>query len=385
MPTFIASLWGYNGFISVCLGFSILRIISDYVYTWRGVFDWLNLFMSNRYSSFVDLDNLVYKKSEMPCTSGKIIPTISFMGGGHLWMFALGCGHYLFENYDVSQCKFLASSCGCFAAVPLICGLDPYVWCTQDWASCIAHYNTRYWLLTYLNLGCLMDEKQFYYDLWDNYLPPDAHIKCSGRLYLSTTLWPSLKSHIISNYESREQLIWSIVGSICVPIGFIGDFPIDIPGVGPVIDGGFSNDCPCLDSYTITCSALHNACDISPRYIDEKFHSDNYLQNPISMMDIFATPSFDRVWEVARVGELAVEHCSLMNRKEWADIKIKNPVHHPAPGYEYTHPGSTAAAAPAQSHSHAHASSPRKADSHMPHQLPARMTRSRSKELINEY
>jgi hypothetical protein len=49
--------------------------------------------------------------------------------GGQLWMFAIGVGHYVFENYDIESIKFLASSSGCFAAVPLACGFDPYEWC----------------------------------------------------------------------------------------------------------------------------------------------------------------------------------------------------------------------------------------------------------------
>ena len=44
-------------------------------------------------------------------------------------MFAIGVGHYVFENYDIHSIKFLASSSGCFAAVPLACGFDPYEWC----------------------------------------------------------------------------------------------------------------------------------------------------------------------------------------------------------------------------------------------------------------
>jgi len=38
------------------------------------------------------------------------------MGGGHLWTYMVGAGHFLFEEYDVSKVTFLASSCGAFAA-----------------------------------------------------------------------------------------------------------------------------------------------------------------------------------------------------------------------------------------------------------------------------
>ena len=121
------------------------------------------------------------------CSDGKIVPSISFLGGGHLWSFALGMAHHMWRNYDMTEAKFLASSCGCFGAVPLALGLDPYVWASSDWQKCIDHYNSRHWLLTMLNLGSMGDTKHFYYGLWDDYLPEDAHITCSGRLFLSTT------------------------------------------------------------------------------------------------------------------------------------------------------------------------------------------------------
>ena len=106
-------------------------------------------------------------------------------------MFAIGVGHYIYENYDINSIKFLASSSGNFAAVPLACGLDPYDWCRKDWSKCIEHFESRRWL------GCLYDTKHFYYNLWNEYLPEDAHIRCSGRLYISVTLFPSMKNRVI--------------------------------------------------------------------------------------------------------------------------------------------------------------------------------------------
>jgi hypothetical protein len=172
-------------------------------------------------------------------------------------------------------------------------------------------------------VGCLNDSKHFYYALWDEYLPHDAHQRCSGRLFLSTTLYPSLTNCVISEFESRDQLIWAIVGSICLPVGFIGDFPVDVPGIGPVIDGGFSNDAPCLDSYTVTASALHNKADISPLHLSSEQLGDTYLNDPLTFVDILRTPDFDRVWHIARVGELAAAHCPSFDRKEWTIRKYQ--------------------------------------------------------------
>lgn len=114
-----------------------------------------------------------------------------FCSGGQLWMFAIGVGNYVYKNYNIDSIKFLASSSGCFAAVPLACGLDPYDWCKRDWSKCIQHFEERGLL------GCLYDTKHFYYNLWDDYLPEDAHIRCSGRLYISLTLFPSMKNRVV--------------------------------------------------------------------------------------------------------------------------------------------------------------------------------------------
>jgi hypothetical protein len=122
-------------------------------------------------------------------------------------MFAIGVGHYVYETYDTNSVKFLASSCGCFAAVPLACGLDPYEWCKNDWGKCIKHFESRGLL------GCLYDSKHFYFQLWDEYLPADAHLRCSGKLFVSVTQYPSMRNKVISEFASREDLIWTITGA----------------------------------------------------------------------------------------------------------------------------------------------------------------------------
>lgn len=239
-------------------------------------------------------------------------------------MFAIGVGHYVFENYQLDHIRFLASSSGCFAAVPLACGLDPYKWCENDWGKCISHFNNRGLMLSRLGLECILDSKHFYYQLWDEYLPEDAHIRCTNRLFISVTLFPSLKNKVVSQFDSREMLIWTIVASICLPIAFMRDFPVNVPGVGNCIDGGFSNDSPCLDSYTITSSALHTEADITPTSVQEhNLEDDTYFANPLTFLDILITPKYERVWEVGAVGMAAAANCPDFNRREW-QRQLKN-------------------------------------------------------------
>jgi hypothetical protein len=308
-------------------------------------------------------------------------PSISFMGGGHLWMFAIGVGHHIYENYEIDKIKFLASSCGTFAACPLACGLDPYDWCKKDWGKCISHFNSRL-------LGCLFDSKHFYLKLWDEYLPEDAHIRVSGRLFLSVTRVPSMKNLVISHFESREKLLQCLVASMCLPFAFIRDFPVYIDGIGYCVDGGFSNDAPCLDSYTVTASALHREADIKPSKgpldkpvqwnkwlkwsrtyssFNEMFESDDETdedngkggkkirhssnsgdddcisssssdvgssehynddgsidydhKSRIRAIDIIRVPEYSRVWQVASMGERSASKCEDFGRHEWQIIR----------------------------------------------------------------
>lgn len=93
-------------------------------------------------------------------------------------------------------------------------------------------------------------------------------------------------------------------------------------------DGGFSNDSPCLDSYTITVSALHRKADIKPamdplsmdtiipdtdststKNNDDGTSTSSMTENQrnrIRAMDIIRTPTFERVWQVGSIGEVTI-------------------------------------------------------------------------------
>ena len=116
-------------FWSVCLFVSAFvaqgKDTFHVTFSMNSVVSWVGSFVTNRYTAITQRIHI--PKAELSCSKGLIVPSVSFLGGGHLWSFAIGVGHHLFENYDMRDTKLLASSCGCFAAVPLACGLDPYV------------------------------------------------------------------------------------------------------------------------------------------------------------------------------------------------------------------------------------------------------------------
>ena len=229
-------------------------------------------------------------------------PSISVSGGGQLWPYGVGVGHYLHTHYDLQSVRLFSSSCGCFATVPLALNESPVDWCKRDWSKCLEHFSSRSWL------GCLFDSKQFYYDLWNNYLPEDAHIRCSGRLYLSITkLFPYPRNRIVSHYPTRNDLIETILASMCLPVIFLRSIVCTREGWS--IDGGLTNDLPCCDSYTVTISSINYNADIFPK------------DRALGLLDVIRVPSLERVWQVARIGELDAAACPELQFEHWMNIK----------------------------------------------------------------
>ena len=56
--------------------------------------EWMENFIVLRYTAITR--RIHVPKHSRPL---KFTPSISFMGGGQLWMFAIGAGHYIYENY----------------------------------------------------------------------------------------------------------------------------------------------------------------------------------------------------------------------------------------------------------------------------------------------
>jgi hypothetical protein len=156
-------------------------------------------------------------------------------------------------------------------------------------------------------LGTFFDALSFYEDLWDRYLPEDAHIRASGVLHISITLFPSFQNRVVTNFPTRRELINCICASICLPILFLRSFPRTQYGLA--IDGGITNDQPCMDRYTITVSVFNEQADIFP---STRTHP----------LDVLRIPDLDRAFEVAKLGH---QDAALKNpfdlRSEWLTIK----------------------------------------------------------------
>jgi len=147
-------------------------------------------------------------------------PSISFGGCGSRFQFYIGIQEYCLEKFDTRNISILCSSGGVFAGVPLALGIHARDWIHDDWVRCYQHYRGR---LLYVWL----DNTDFPRDMWRRYLPNDAYLKCSGRLFLVVSRFSiyGFREEIISEYKSNEDLIDAIICS-CHIIGFYRFFPI---------------------------------------------------------------------------------------------------------------------------------------------------------------
>lgn len=158
---------------------------------------------------------------------------LSFAGCGFLGVYHIGVmscirrfAPHLYTNRPVS-----GASAGAIAAAFLICDV-PTEKCTEYLMGIVnksrvynlGAFDPRYRITDYLQEGM------------EILLPTDAHVLCSGRLFISMTHQKSHKNVVISTYKSREDLIRVILCSSFIPV--FGGFTV------PTYNGDVSHNIP---------------------------------------------------------------------------------------------------------------------------------------------
>lgn len=95
------------------------------------------------------------------------------------------------------------------------------------------------------------------------FLPADAHERVNGRLHISLTRSYDGKNIIVSQFDSREDLLQALLCACFIP-GFSGILPPRLKGIR-YMDGAFSDNLPVLDENTVTVSPFCGESDICPR------------------------------------------------------------------------------------------------------------------------
>ncbi|XP_023221513.1 patatin-like phospholipase domain-containing protein 2 [Centruroides sculpturatus] len=183
---------------------------------------------------------------------------ISFSGCGFLCIYHVGVAS-CFKRYapHILVDKIAGASAGALAACALICNV-PLGESTSDVLRIAGEARARV-------LGPLhprFDLNKILYDGLIRLLPEDAHLRCTGRLHVSLTRCNDGKNLLLSEFDSRDELIQALLCTCFIPF-YSGFLPPTIRGVS-YIDGGFSNNQPILDENTITVSPFAGESDICP-------------------------------------------------------------------------------------------------------------------------
>ena len=85
-------------------------------------------------------------------------------------------------------------------------------WSTKGWQKCYDYWSNR-------SLYVFLDTDEFQRNLWRNYLPDDAYKTCSNRLFITVSRIGiyGFYEEMISEYNSNEELIDAICGTIHIP------------------------------------------------------------------------------------------------------------------------------------------------------------------------
>ncbi|KAL4005412.1 hypothetical protein ACER0C_005125 [Sarotherodon galilaeus] len=96
------------------------------------------------------------------------------------------------------------------------------------------------------------------------HLPEDAHVRASGKLSVSLTRVSDVKNVLVSEFDSREELIQALICSCFVPF-YCGVIPPRYRGVH-YVDGAVTDNLPgCQLKQTITFSPFAGESDICPQ------------------------------------------------------------------------------------------------------------------------
>ncbi|KAI1725943.1 patatin-like phospholipase domain-containing protein [Ditylenchus destructor] len=187
---------------------------------------------------------------------------LSFAGCGFLCIYHAGvCAAIKEYAPELTRNKISGASAGAIAAAGLICNV-----CMSQATSTILHMVSQARSGSLQALTPTFNVMEHVKQGLNDALPPDAHILCSGKLFISLTRARDYKNVTVSEYASRDELMRAIMCSCFIPF-YCGRNPPVYRGEA-YIDGGFSNNQPVIDIHTISVSPFSGESDICPSDVD---------------------------------------------------------------------------------------------------------------------
>jgi len=184
---------------------------------------------------------------------------VSFSGCGFLGLYHVGVASCL-KTYapQIYVSKVSGASAGSMAALALLADLP-----LGDMTSQVLKIATEARKCTLGPFSPSFNINQILLDGLQNILPDDVHEKVNGKLHVSLTKVYDGKNLLVNAFSSKQEVIDVILASAFIPI-FSGWLPPRYRGVR-VIDGGYSDNLPVLDTNTITVSPFCGNSDICPQ------------------------------------------------------------------------------------------------------------------------
>ncbi|XP_014240378.1 patatin-like phospholipase domain-containing protein 3 [Cimex lectularius] len=184
---------------------------------------------------------------------------LSFAGCGFLGIYHVGVAVCI-KKYapQLFLNKIAGASAGAIAACSLLCDL-PVGEVVSDMLILIREARLR----TLGPFSPSFNVQEFLLENLRKNLPEDAHLLVNGKLHISLTRVNDGKNVLVSQFDSKEDLLQALLASAFVPI-FSGFIPPKFHGER-YMDGGFSDNLPILDENTITVSPFCGETDICPR------------------------------------------------------------------------------------------------------------------------
>jgi hypothetical protein len=177
----------------------------------------------------------------------------SFSGCSWLFVYHLGVAAHLQKRFELKDSRFAGASSGSLVAVALAAGVDAHD--VLDCALDLAGQAHRRWL------GAVGAMSRIVGGGIEKLLPPDAHHRVEGRVFISVTELPRLRVRLVSSFTSRDDLIRAMLASCYVPV--YCERPIVFRGK-LWLDGGLIDNQPRLDGRTITVSPFSRGARIYP-------------------------------------------------------------------------------------------------------------------------
>ncbi|XP_029992510.1 patatin-like phospholipase domain-containing protein 2 [Sphaeramia orbicularis] len=187
--------------------------------------------------------------------------SVSFAGCGFMAVYYIGAAACVLERAPglfTGASRICGASCGSVVAALLAVG-TPLDKCCAELMSMAQKARGR-------GLGPLhptFNLLQLVQDALKVHLPEDAHIRATGKLGVSLTRVADGKNVLVSEFDSKDELIQALICSCFIPF-YCGLIPPTYRGVR-YVDGAASDNLPhCHLKKTITFSAYAGESDICP-------------------------------------------------------------------------------------------------------------------------